>query len=75
VVVDGVTQPTIADADVEGLIARGVATDGMSAKLRAAARAIAAGTKAVRIGDLAILTDPTAGTRIFSARTSAAVHA
>lgn len=75
VVVDGVTQPTIAESDVEGLITRGVATDGMSAKLRAAARAIAAGTRAVRIGDLAILTDPTAGTRILTARAPAAVHA
>ncbi len=67
VVVRGVTQPELAATDIEGLIAQGVARDGMAAKLRAAAAALAAGARAVRIGDLALLDSPTAGTRILAA--------
>jgi acetylglutamate kinase len=38
----------------------------MAAKLRAAVRAIAAGVRAVRIGDLRMLSHPSAGTRILA---------
>ena len=64
--VDGVAQPAIALAEIDGLIARGVATSGMATKLRAAARGLKHGARAVRIGDLRMLTDATAGTRLLS---------
>ena len=64
--VDGVAQPTIAMAEIETLIARGVATNGMAAKLRAAAHALRSGARAVRIGDLRMLADPAAGTRLLA---------
>jgi acetylglutamate kinase len=64
--VDGVAQPAIALAEIDALIARGVATSGMAAKLRAAAHALKSGARAVRIGDLRMLDDPTAGTRLLS---------
>jgi acetylglutamate kinase len=67
VLVDGVVSPTLADGEIEGLIARGVVTGGMAAKLRAAAAALARGAKAVRIGGLPLLSDPRAGTRILAA--------
>jgi len=67
VVVGGVTQPELAATDIEGLIAQGVARDGMAAKLRAAAAALAAGARVVRIGDLGLLHSSTAGTRILAA--------
>lgn len=67
VLVDGVVSPTLADGEVEHLIARGVVTGGMAAKLRAASAALARGARAVRIGGLPLLTDPTAGTRILAA--------
>ncbi|HEY3280585.1 MAG TPA: acetylglutamate kinase [Gemmatimonadales bacterium] len=70
--IDGVAQTTLPVSDVETLIERGVATEGMAAKLRAAARAVGAGVRAVRIGDLAMLASPTAGTRLLSAATQLA---
>jgi len=63
--VDGVTQASLATSEIEPLIAAGVAADGMAAKLRAAALALATGAQAVRVGDLAMLADPAAGTRIL----------
>ncbi len=63
--VDGVTQTSLATSEIEPLITAGVASDGMAAKLRAAALALATGARAVRVGDLAMLTDPSAGTRIL----------
>lgn len=68
-VVDGVTQAALPVSEVETLIERGVATDGMAAKLRAASLALGggAGVRAVRIGDLAMLASRAAGTRLFSA--------
>jgi acetylglutamate kinase len=48
------------------MIELGVATDGMAAKLRAAAQALAGGVRAVRIGDLAMLESATAGTRLLA---------
>ena len=65
--VDGVTQPSLATADIEALIALGSATDGMAAKLRAATSALQGGVKAVRIGDLDLFKSATAGTRILAA--------
>lgn len=50
--------------EVEMLIAQGIASGGMVPKLRAAARAIAAGVGCVRIGDLEMLADRFPGTRI-----------
>jgi len=67
VVVEGVTQPTLPVGALETLIELGIAADGMAAKLRAAAAALEAGTRAVRIGDLRLLDDPTAGTRLLAA--------
>lgn len=64
VLVGGVPQPTLSTGDVERLIADGVASDGMAAKLRAAERALAGGAQSVRIGDLGMLSEPAAGTRI-----------
>ncbi len=67
VAVGGVPQPSLTAGEIETLIDRGVATNGMAAKLRAAARALQTGARAVRIGDLDVLTSRTAGTRIFAA--------
>ncbi len=64
--IDGVVHPTLPVAEIEGLIEQGVAIDGMAAKLRAAARAVGAGVRAVRIGDLDMLESATAGTRLLS---------
>jgi len=67
VTVDGVTQPTLAAAEIEQMIEGGVATGGMAAKLRAAALALGAGVRAVRIGDLDMFEHTTAGTRLLAA--------
>ena len=63
--VDGVTQTSLATSEIEPLIAAGIAADGMAAKLRAAAQALASGARAVRVGDLAMLAEAAAGTRIL----------
>ncbi len=64
--IDGVAQPTLAAAEVEGMIEVGIAKDGMAAKLRAAAQALGAGVRAVRIGDLDMFASATAGTRLLA---------
>ena len=69
--VDGVTQPTLAAAEIETMIEGGVATGGMAAKLRAAAQALRAGVRAVRIGDLDMFEHATAGTRLLTVPPSA----
>ena len=66
VTVDGVAQPTLAAAEIEPMIETGIATGGMAAKLRAAAQALGAGVRAVRIGDLDMFEHATAGTRLLS---------
>src|SRR2546422_8125551 len=66
VVVKGVPQPSLPVGELDTLIELGIAANGMAAKLRAAAAALEAGARAVRIGDLRLLSDPTAGTRIFA---------
>lgn len=70
VAVDGVTQPTLAAAEIEPMIGLGVASGGMAAKLRAAAHALGAGVRAVRIGDLAMFGSATAGTRLLAVPTA-----
>jgi acetylglutamate kinase len=65
--VNGVAQPTIELSEIDGLIARGVAVDGMATKLRAAAEGLRRGARAVRIGDLRMLADASAGTRVLTA--------
>lgn len=65
--IEGVAQPTLAAAEIEAMIEQGVATAGMAAKLRAAAHALKAGVRAVRIGDLDMLESATAGTRLLAA--------
>jgi acetylglutamate kinase len=72
VTVDGVAQPTLSVTEVESLIELGVASGGMAAKLRAAAQALAGGVTVVRIGDLDMFGQTTAGTRLFAAPASAA---
>jgi acetylglutamate kinase len=67
VTIDGVTQPSLAAAEIETMIEGGIAAGGMVAKLRAAAQALRAGVRAVRIGDLDMLTRATAGTRLLAA--------
>ncbi len=69
VLVEGVAQPALATGEIDALIERGAATDGMAAKLRAAVQALSDGAKAVRIGDLDLLRNPAAGTRILTAVT------
>jgi acetylglutamate kinase len=64
--VDGVAQPTLAIAEIEPMIELGVASGGMAAKLRAAALALEAGVRAVRIGDLDMFEHATAGTRLLA---------
>jgi acetylglutamate kinase len=67
VTIQGVTQPTLAAAEIETMIEGGVAKAGMAAKLRAAAQALEAGVRAVRIGDLDMFEHATAGTRLLAA--------
>jgi acetylglutamate kinase len=67
VTIAGVPQAALPAADVEGLVALGVVTGGMAAKLRAAAQAAGAGVRAVRIGGLDMIENATAGTRLLAA--------
>jgi acetylglutamate kinase len=55
----------------EALLASGEAAGGMRPKLRAAMRARAAGVGRVRIGDVGMLTDDRAGTRIDTLKETA----
>ena len=64
--VDGLVEPVLDGGDVASLIEIGAASEGMAVKLRAAGAALRAGARAVRIGDLHMLTDPRAGTRILA---------
>lgn len=69
---DGDSLPEIEAGEVEPLISSGVVTGGMAPKLRAAARAAAAGAT-IRIGNLAMFADPLAGTRV-AARALSELH-
>jgi acetylglutamate kinase len=64
--VQGVVQPVLDGVEIESLLESGAASEGMAAKLRAAVAALRAGAQAVRIGDLRLLDDPRAGTRILA---------
>ena len=64
--VNGVLRPTLDAEDVEALIDDGAVTGGMAAKLRAATAALRAGARGVRIGDLRLLEDANAGTRVIA---------
>ena len=64
--IDGVAQTTLAVPEIEPMIEQGIASAGMAAKLRSAAQALGAGVRAVRIGDLDMLENPAAGTRLLS---------
>ena len=63
--------PVISADAVDDLIASGIARGGMSAKLQAARRALAAGVSAVRIGDINALLNLAAGTRLTNAHSTA----
>ncbi|MBX3134361.1 MAG: acetylglutamate kinase [Gemmatimonadaceae bacterium] len=58
--------PQLDPAAIQALAARGVVQGGMLAKLEAAVAALEAGVGAIRIGTLACLGDPQAGTTIVS---------
>lgn len=60
----GVRIPQLDPTGIHALAARGVVQGGMLAKLEAAVAALEAGVGAIRIGTLACLTDPQAGTTI-----------
>jgi acetylglutamate kinase len=63
----GAIVPTITADAIDDLIASGVASGGMTAKLQAARNALAAGVSSVRISDSKALLDPSAGTRLTNA--------
>ena len=67
----GVLVPMISVDAVDEMIASGVARGGMSAKLQAARRALAAGVGAVRISDVNALANPGVGTRLTNAHSPA----
>lgn len=58
--------PRLTLEETQAMVASGVAGGGMAAKLDACAAALAGGVARVRIGDLAALTVPTAGTAIVA---------
>ena len=67
---EGVVIPTLDQAAAADLIARGIATGGMAAKLDAAAHALAGGVACVRIAGVSGIGDITSGTRIVGARSA-----
>jgi acetylglutamate kinase len=67
----GAVVRTISADDVDQLIASGVAKGGMTAKLQASRRALAAGVASVRISDVNALLDPAVGTRLTTAHSTA----
>lgn len=66
--------PVLTLEAAQALVASGVAGGGMAAKLDACARALAGGVARVRIGDLAALSAPHAGTSIVAAPFAAVPH-
>lgn len=62
---EGGTLGSVTAAELEALIGEGTASGGMIPKLRAGMRAADAGVRDVRIGDISLLTDPEAGTRLL----------
>lgn len=76
-VLDGDKQllPRLTLDDARALVTSGVAGGGMAAKLDACAAALAGGVSRVRIGDLAALSVPSAGTAIVARADATAVSA
>lgn len=66
--------PVLSLDAARALVASGVAGGGMAAKLDACAVALTGGVTRVRIGDLAALTVPTAGTAIVAHHPAVAAH-
>jgi acetylglutamate kinase len=66
--------PTLSLDAARALVASGVAGGGMAAKLDAAAIALAGGVPRVRIGDLAALAVPSAGTTLVPLELAAVSH-
>jgi len=75
---DGAAGAALGTLDARGaraLVAAGVAAGGMAAKLEAAFAALAAGVARVRVGDAAMLGDPSAGTAVVAGGGTAAAGA
>jgi acetylglutamate kinase len=68
VLVNGTVVPALDRASAEALVADGVATGGMGAKVQAALVALASGIERVRIGDLTAIDDLSAGTLFVTTR-------
>jgi acetylglutamate kinase len=66
--------PVLPLDDARALVASGVAGGGMAAKLDACAQALAGGVARVRIGDLAALSVPDAGTAIVASHSATVPH-
>ncbi len=62
----GARIPALENEGMEALVAGGGATGGMIAKLESARRALAGGVARVRIGNLAAIGDPAAGTSLVA---------
>ncbi len=67
---DGVVIPVLDQSAAADLVARGIATGGMAAKLDAAAHALAGGVACVRIAGVGGIGNITSGTRIVAARSA-----
>jgi acetylglutamate kinase len=66
VIVNGLAAATMSLDDATEAVERGIATDGMATKLRAAVDALKRGVPQVRIGALDALLDPTLGTTLLA---------
>jgi acetylglutamate kinase len=66
VIIDGVAAASLTDEEAARAIERGIATEGMATKLRAALDALRLGVPQVRIGGLDALLDPTVGTTLVA---------
>jgi acetylglutamate kinase len=66
--------PVLSLDEAQGLVSSGVAGGGMAAKLDACAQALAGGVARVRIGDLAALSVPEAGTAIVAPHSAVVPH-
>jgi acetylglutamate kinase len=72
VVVAGEARRLLDVTELPALIAEGVVTEGMIAKVRAASAALAAGARATRVGGVEMLATPAAGTRLVTTAARAA---
>jgi acetylglutamate kinase len=67
VIIDGVAAASLSGDEAAQAIERGIATEGMATKLRAALDALRRGVPQVRIGGLDALLDPALGTTLVAA--------